>query len=374
MAYPLVVLRAVLVELDCAQVPDEAVGLPVAVGRVRRYHGAGGVDRHGRDVGGPAKAVLARHVERGSFGGVVQDGDRAVRRRRPEQQAAARGDLELGRHGVRPLEQGEVVGLMRLVAQAEGVLHPGRIVLGHVAAVKRSHVQAPAAGAPVLVPTDAADAHGVRRGVVQPRVQHVHLARGGVCLHVGDPAAGASDGVVCKKDAIQPVRLHNRRPGAHVVPGAAGAQVYSAVGGVDLHHRCAGAARRRQRARHVIFAQRRDGVDHPLQFRGRPRVDHIDVRPLLRRGVYPAVPADLDRDRLVGQRRGSQQCAGRRVVRHHARVGVVPDDSVQYPGGLVKRHVVRPAAGLRRVQPAKVHHEYGDADVPAAHAGGGLVE
>ena len=204
--------------------------------------------------------------------------------------------------------------------------HTGGIHKGQVLAAQRRHVQAPAALAPEK-------AGRVDRRVVQPRVQHVQLARRGVELHVRDEGLVARNVVSDSRAAaaVQPVRAHDRLAGA---AGRGGAQVRHAPAGVDLQVRCSRTGGRApDRPGRVVLAGRgRDGVDHPLQLRGGAPLYHVHVGPLLRRGVYRAVLAYLDRDRFVGQRGGSQEGATRRVVRYHARVGVVPDDRVEYPG------------------------------------------
>ena len=217
----------------------------------------------------------------------------------------------------------------------------------HVRAVQRRQVQAPAALPPVPVPAHGGMRSGVDRGVVQPRMQDVEPARRGIRLHVGDEGAHSPDVVAGRRiPAAQTVRLHRGRA---ATAGRPGAQIRPAVAGVDGKVRRPDPCGRPDRARHVVCAGRgRDGVDHPLQFRGGAALDRVHVGPLLRRGVHRAVLAYLDRNRLVGQRGGSQQGAGRRVVRDHARVGVVPDDRVQYPGLRVKRHVASAVVGQRR--------------------------
>ena len=183
----------------------------------------------------------------------------------------------------------------------------------------------------------------------------VHLARRRIGINVDNARVPAADGVAAEERAVaQAVRQDGRR----AVPRA---QVCHAPAGVDRHARRARAAGPApDRPCNVVLAGRgRGGVDHPLQLGGRLPLYHVHVWPLLRRGVHRAVQAGLDRDRLVGQRGGSQEGAGRRVVRDHARIGVVPDDRVQYPRALVERHVARAIVVEWRACPLEILHEDG---------------
>ena len=184
--------------------------------------------------------------------------------------------------------------------------HPGGIVHGHVRAVQRRHVQAPAAhglravpavASPVPVPADAVGRRraGVDRGIVQPRVKHVHLARLGVGLHVGDPAARPADVPAAQQDrggSGHVVRVHDRRA-VRVVAALHGvcSQVQPVVRRVERHVPYPKVAHG-DGARRAVRVVRGDGVRRHGQ-----QVAEVDIagRDCVRVvGVYP--------DKVVVQR------------------------------------------------------------------------
>ena len=191
------------------------------------------------------------------------------------------------------------------------MLQPGGVIGRHVRAVKRRQAQAPAAkglravpavASPVPIPVKDARDYRVGRGVVQPRVKHVHLARLGVGLHVGDPTARSPDIPAAQQARGGPrhvVRVHDRRA-VRVVAALHGvcSQVQPVVRRVERHVPRPKVVHRNRPGR-AVRVVRGDGVRRHWR-----QVAEVDVA-LLYRARIGAVDPDKVVVRRVQLRRRS---------------------------------------------------------------------